>query len=445
MGTMFAAYSLWVLWINEETAAIFEAGLGSEETRRRNRKRAFWGVGGLLFAGTSVGVAAVVATVTMVMPLDPEAVAGLYEPIEDRSQRQLDASRCGLNQRVVDGACQAVAGQTFKELEVTFPSRIAHKGVQELFGTLSVPEGVDQPRPGVIIVHGSGPNLRDGLSAGDLIAKYDPKFPIYKSLASELASQGMVVLRYDKRSSPPYHDKGLDMDSFAFHDFIDDAKDGLDFLATRPEVDPQALVLIGHSQGGQLAAHIVHGDERVAAVVLMGGSTQSLGHLIMEQTERLGQVRKTRFDYVTQYLIGLNTSPYKSCFEPIWSGEEFDREEDCLPGVSRGAMADYEVLAEGIGDVLVDLDFPVMAIQGSCDINIDPAEIARIQALMKGRDAEFHHVYGLDHSLTSLVEPQQPVYFDAEALRRINQFFATVPWTLKEPEALEVPDGDSSP
>ena len=60
----------------------------------------------------------------------------------------------------------------------------------DLGGTLSVPTGNDSV-PGVVIVHGSGPVDRD--------ATFGPNKP-YKELAWGLASRGIAVLRYDKRT-----------------------------------------------------------------------------------------------------------------------------------------------------------------------------------------------------------------------------------------------------
>ena len=47
------------------------------------------------------------------------------------------------------------------------------------------------------------------------------------------------------------------------------------FLAAQHEVDPNAIVIIGHSQGGQLASFVANGDARVAAVVMLAGTTET--------------------------------------------------------------------------------------------------------------------------------------------------------------------------
>lgn len=391
------------------------------------RRRAILAVAAVIATGVLGGTLSVVGAVLMALPTFPTTVADLHPPIEDRSGRRADPSRCGLNQVRTDSGCARAAPTSTVEEEVVFPSRIPEKGLDELHGTLARPVGLEGPRPAVVIVPGSGAPPRDGGSPGDLIARYDPPFDVYRALSDAFVAQGLIVLRYDKRTSPVNRDKPIDWHQFSVHDQIADTRDALDYLASRPDVDGEALVVLGHSEGGMLAPHVVRGDDRVAAVILMGGSTQTLGHAMIEQLERLGEVRKHQGDYATQWMLGPARAPIRRCFEPIWAGTH-DPDEVCIGGVPQRAIAEWEALADTTGAVLGELEMPVMAIQGSCDINIDPLEIPRMQAILAGRDAELHYVRGLDHSLTDSLDPTDPVSLDEEALRRFEAFFASVPW-----------------
>src|SRR5439155_1698817 len=58
-----------------------------------------------------------------------------------------------------------------------------------LGGTLTVPVGLG-PFPGVVLLHGSGPQDRDETIGAS---------KVFKDLAEGLASRGIEVLRYDKR------------------------------------------------------------------------------------------------------------------------------------------------------------------------------------------------------------------------------------------------------
>jgi pimeloyl-ACP methyl ester carboxylesterase len=421
LGTAFGAYCLWALWLHPPIASTYPQG-------DRGRIAALMlGVGGITLAAIAAGVAGAVMSVLAVVPIDPDRLADRTAPIEERSGRVLRPDHCGLTQQATGSGC-ADLHTTFDEIEVSFASRHPDKGLTALRGTLSRPLDADgQPmtgRPAAVIVHGSGPNLRDGASPGDLIARYAEPFPMYRALAHELAAHGVVVLRYDKRTTSAYGE-AVDFSQFAFWDLVDDARDGLDALAQRPEVDPEALVVVGHSQGGQLAPHVATDQPGIAAVVLLGGSTETLGHLIGDQLERLAEVRREQGDLLTGWMMPLNTWSTRRCFEPIWDGT-YDPDAVCLGGVTQQAFADYEAFAGQTAAVLAALEVPVFAIQGTCDINIDPGEIARMAEILKGRDAELHLVHGLDHSLTSCVAPLDPVALDAGAMERLHTFLASV-------------------
>ncbi len=94
----------------------------------------------------------------------------------------------GLNvmpQVIVYNPPEYVNKSSFHEVDVT-----VGEGEWMLPGTLTIPND-GESFPGVVLVHGSGPNDRDETIGPN---------KIFQDLAWGLASQGVAVLRYDKRT-----------------------------------------------------------------------------------------------------------------------------------------------------------------------------------------------------------------------------------------------------
>jgi pimeloyl-ACP methyl ester carboxylesterase len=124
----------------------------------------------------------------------------------------------------------------YREEEVTF----ANGGVT-LAGTLTTPE-TGGPFPAVILLTGSGAQTRDEEVFG---------FKVFRAIADHLTRQGIAVLRYDDRGI------GGSTGSIAqstTEDFSRDALAALAFLRTRADVLGSQVGLLGHSEGGAVAA-----------------------------------------------------------------------------------------------------------------------------------------------------------------------------------------------
>ena len=121
--------------------------------------------------------------------------------------------------------------------------------------TLLIPEG-EGKFPAGVLVHGSGPNDRD-----ESIGANKP----FRDLAEGLASRGVLVLRYDKRTFT----HGSKMANPTIDtEVIDDAVAAVQLLRNRPDVDPKRLVVVGHSLGALLAPQIAKVSGASGAVML---------------------------------------------------------------------------------------------------------------------------------------------------------------------------------
>ncbi len=160
---------------------------------------------------------------------------------------------------------------SFTESAVTVGS-----GEWSLPGTLTMPKG-DGPFPAVVLVHGSGPQDRDEVTG--------PMRP-FRDLAWGLASRGIAVVRYDKRTKV-HAAKVVAQPHFTVkEETIDDAVAAAALLRDTPRIDPKRVFVVGHSLGAMMAPRIALADPKVAGIVLLAAPSRTLVDVILEQTER---------------------------------------------------------------------------------------------------------------------------------------------------------------
>lgn len=389
------------------------------------------GIGRILFRVSVTAVilgilAVVVLTITSVRGIDARALDAEVAPVEDRSQRK-PREGCGLNEVRGPSSCQPAAAASVREEEVKFTSRLASKGLTELKGTLSLPQvAAGEKRPAVVLIHGSGPQDRDELLPGDLVTKLKPPVPVFKLLAELFAKEGLVVLRYDKRACRRCYPQWTpDFTKFSFDDLEMDARDALAYLATRPEVDPQALVVAGHSEGGQLAPFVATGTPGVAAVIMLAGLTGTFDTSLIDQFSRIESIRLRQWDVLGALSIREQKSIYQKCFAKL--AGPHDPADGCVGGgVNLGQLASFIAYEKQTLDKMRGLSCPLMVVQGTVDRNIDPAEIPRITDAMKGRDLEVHMIRGVAHTLLNALDPKRPPEIDQALRDRIRAFLTSV-------------------
>jgi alpha-beta hydrolase superfamily lysophospholipase/ketosteroid isomerase-like protein len=130
-----------------------------------------------------------------------------------------------------------------------------------LAGTVYVPAGPPRRWPATVLVHGSGPQDRDGYAS------------IIAVLADELATAGRLVLAYDKRGSGESTGNG---DRAGFDVLAGDAVAGMKLLSARADVDPRRVGMAGSSQAGWVAARAIADGAEPRDVFLLGAAGTAL-------------------------------------------------------------------------------------------------------------------------------------------------------------------------
>ncbi len=176
------------------------------------------------------------------------------------------------------GAVDTVAPANVRESGYMITS-----GRLSLPGTLTLPASAAGKIPVVLIVAGSGPTDRNGNSVAPGYPGPLPRPNTYAQLAWGLAAKGIASVRYDKRSLGPNAAK-IDLPATTTDDFVGDVTAGAKQLATDPRFS--RVVLLGHSEGAQLALLAANRGAPAAGVIMASGTGRRFLPVLHEQLKR---------------------------------------------------------------------------------------------------------------------------------------------------------------
>ncbi|MDO5503328.1 MAG: alpha/beta fold hydrolase [Actinomycetia bacterium] len=283
--------------------------------------------------------------------------------------------------------------------EVTF----TNEGL-DLVGTLRLPDAAepDAPVPGVLIVAGSGPQSRDGMSVGQLGLTFSTTVPIYREVAEALVDEGYAVLTWDKRTCGPFNDCAeneypLPGDDLTFDTLRADAGAALDLLAADPRVDE--LVVIGHSKGGTVGAGLVAERDDIDALVLLASPEPPITDVLDVQVQTFAELVRAAGQEGPQ--SAMTIAQLQNIANQARAIGEGETEGADLSGASREFWASWIAASEEAPEQVAGSGVPVLALGGEYDWNVPPEMVQAWEPhLPEGSSVEI--LPNITHALTYL-------------------------------------------
>jgi hypothetical protein len=259
------------------------------------------------------------------------------------------------------------------------------------------------PHPAAILVSGSGPQDRN-----EEIFQHKP----FLVLADYLTRRGIAVLRYDDRGVA---ESTGDFATATTRDFAADAEGALTYVRSRADIDPGAIGLIGHSEGG-LVAPLVASRVQVGWIVMIAGTGLPGDSVLALQVDALNEAagmppaQRAASNSLQRRLMDVVTSDR----DRAAAQEEIARLLRAeVPGLApEQALAQAEALTSpwmqeflrhDPRPVLRELTVPVLAVNGGNDLQVlagpNLAAIESALAAAGNEDFETVEFEGLNHLL----------------------------------------------
>ena len=255
-------------------------------------------------------------------------------------------------------------------------------GEGALAGTLTTPNG-EGPFPAALLIAGSGPLDRDG---------NHKRLPLSlsKDLARVLNDAGWASLRFDKRG---IGESTGDYMSTGFYDELADATAALKWLGSHPNITD--AVAVGHSAGALYAAEMSTHEDAAAGAVLLAYTIKTGEETLIWQAGEIGES-------VPRWIKGLlkvfGTSIEKQQSKALTKLKNTSKDVVRIQGQRINAKWMREFLAYDPEPVLRMTTSPLLAITGSKDVQVDPADIDLI-AKIAGDHATAMVINDVDHLL----------------------------------------------
>ncbi len=252
-----------------------------------------------------------------------------------------------------------------------------------LAGTLTLPKG-NGPFKAAILITGSG-----GQNRNEEIQGHKP----FLVISDWLTRNGIAVLRFDDRGIGKSEGSQFEATS---EDFATDVEAAFEFLKTQKKINPKAIGLIGHSEGGLIAPIVASTNPEISFIVSLAGPGVTGQQIILRQSEEAG-----RASGIPEQNIKKSTEINKKLFAVLRKEKDNKKAEKKILALYREILQEEKMPAESIDRAVSSLKTtfgessytwyryflttdaanfwkkvkcPVLALNGEKDMQVSPVE-----------------------------------------------------------------------
>lgn len=288
----------------------------------------------------------------------------------------------------------------------------------KLSGVIAMPKG-EGPFPAVILVHRHGAYDKD-----ETIGANAP----FKDIAGGLASRGIAVLRYDKRSYT-YKDRFDKLEEVTTQiEIIRDIHYAVMLLRQSPGIDSNRVFVLGHGLGGTLLPRVAEQTNHVAGYIAMGAPARPLQEVIHDEVEYIyaadGDISPSEKETLGK-LAGEAAMADNPDLTKEVPGEYLPLG---LPGSYWLDLRKYDPIQKGL-----EMDEPFLILQGERDYHATMQDFEKWRDLLLARNnvhtrsfPNLNHLFIRGEDRSSPMDYMLPGHVDVEVIKHIVTWINSV-------------------
>jgi uncharacterized protein len=268
-----------------------------------------------------------------------------------------------------------------------------------LFGTLEMPNKLNQKPNVVLIIAGSGPTDRDCNSMLGM------KSNAFKMLADSLSKAGIASVRYDKRGVGDSKNAAGSEEEIRFEDMANDAI--LFIKKIKSEGKFGKIFIAGHSEGSLLGM-IAANKEQVDGFISISGPGEDAGKTLSKQIK----TNAPQLSEETELILA-----------SLRKGKTLEAKNQSLASIFRLSVQPYLIswMAFDPQTEIKKLNIPILIIQGSTDLQVGISDAEALKQIKPTAKLviidQMNHVLktvssNRDENIASYNKPEMPIDSD---------------------------------